>query len=83
MSWSLLLTMPPDPAHHVNRLECQADFTYMMTVKTIKIQETGRARQAARYLHGSSWFHPRRHLRGASASGFDPTPIWEKSRMIE
>src|SRR5258707_12439725 len=41
------------------------------------------ARQAARYLNGSSWFHPRRPLRGASAPRFNQTPIWKKSRMIE
>jgi hypothetical protein len=34
--------MPLDPAHHLNRLECQADFTYTITVKTIKIQDTGK-----------------------------------------
>jgi hypothetical protein len=34
--------MPDDPAHHLNRSECQADFTYTMTVKAIKIQDTGK-----------------------------------------
>ena len=34
--------MPDDPAHILNRLECQADFTYTMTVKTIKIHDTGK-----------------------------------------
>jgi hypothetical protein len=34
--------MPPDPAHQLNRLACQADFTYTMTVKEIKIFDTGK-----------------------------------------
>jgi hypothetical protein len=34
--------MPHDPAHQLNRSECQADFTYTITVKTIKIQDTGK-----------------------------------------
>ena len=33
--------MPHDPAHQLNRSECQADFTYTMTVKEIKTQDTG------------------------------------------
>jgi hypothetical protein len=34
--------MPDDPAHILNRLECQADFTYRMGPKTIKIEDTGK-----------------------------------------
>ena len=34
--------MPSDPAHQLNRLVCQADFTYTMTIKTTKIQDTGK-----------------------------------------
>ena len=45
-SLTLLLTMPHDPAHHLNRSECQADFTYTITVKTIKIQDTGKDRKS-------------------------------------
>ena len=35
-------SMPTDPAHQLNRSECQSDFTYSMTVKAIKIQDTGK-----------------------------------------
>jgi hypothetical protein len=38
--------MPDDPAHILNRLECQADFTYEITVKTIKIRDTGKGTKA-------------------------------------
>ena len=34
--------MPDDPAHQLNRSVCQADFTYDITVKIIKIQDTGK-----------------------------------------
>jgi hypothetical protein len=34
--------MPDDPAHQPNRSICQADFTYSMTVKDIKIEVTGK-----------------------------------------
>jgi hypothetical protein len=34
--------MPEDPAHHLNFLKSQADFTYTITVKTIKIEDTGK-----------------------------------------
>jgi hypothetical protein len=34
--------MPDDPAHQPNRSTCQADFTYTMTVKAIKIEDTGK-----------------------------------------
>jgi hypothetical protein len=34
--------MPDDPAHHPNRSMCQADFTYSMTVKDFKIEDTGK-----------------------------------------
>jgi hypothetical protein len=39
-------TMPDDPAHILNRLECQADFTDEITVKTIKIRDTGTGTKA-------------------------------------
>jgi hypothetical protein len=38
--------MPDDPAHQLNRLECQADFTYEITVKTITIQDTGKGKKS-------------------------------------
>jgi hypothetical protein len=38
--------MPDDLAHQVNRSACQADFTYTMTVKTIKIHDTGKGRKS-------------------------------------
>jgi hypothetical protein len=34
--------MPHDPAHQLNRSECQANFTCTITVKTIKTQDTGK-----------------------------------------
>ena len=34
--------MPHDPARQLNRSKWQADFTYTMGVKTIKIQDTGK-----------------------------------------
>jgi hypothetical protein len=34
--------MSVDPASQLNRLECQAEFTYTMTPKVIKIQDTGK-----------------------------------------
>jgi hypothetical protein len=37
-----LSSMPDGPAHMLNRLECQADFTYGMGPKTIKIEDTGK-----------------------------------------
>jgi hypothetical protein len=37
-----LSSMPDGPAHMLNRLECQADFTYRMGPKTIKIEDTGK-----------------------------------------
>jgi hypothetical protein len=39
-------TMPDDPAHILNRLECQADFSYEITPKTIKIRDTGKGTKA-------------------------------------
>ena len=33
--------MTDDPAHHLNLLKCQADFTYRMTVRAIRILDTG------------------------------------------
>jgi hypothetical protein len=38
--------MPPDPASQLNRLACQAAFTYSMTVKEIKIVDTGKGAKA-------------------------------------
>ena len=38
--------MPDDPAHQLNPLKCKADFTYRMTVKTIKIEDTGKGRKS-------------------------------------
>jgi hypothetical protein len=38
--------MPDDPAHQPNRSTCQADFTYTMTVKAIKIEDTGKGVKA-------------------------------------
>jgi hypothetical protein len=34
--------MPDAPAHSLNRSACQAGFTYTTTVKTIKIEDTGK-----------------------------------------
>jgi hypothetical protein len=34
--------MPPDPAHQLNPLECQADFTYTMVLNVTKIQDIGK-----------------------------------------
>jgi hypothetical protein len=45
-SLTLLLTMPLDPAHHLNPLACQADFTYTMTLRTIKIHDTGKGNKS-------------------------------------
>ena len=33
--------MTDDPAHHLNLLKCQADFIYRMTVRAIRILDTG------------------------------------------
>jgi hypothetical protein len=38
--------MPDDPAHQLNPSGCQADFTYTITVKEIKIQDTGKGRKS-------------------------------------
>jgi hypothetical protein len=46
--------MPDDPAHILNRLECQADFTYTMTVKTIKIHDTGKGLNSVKDASGGS-----------------------------
>ena len=35
-------THPHDPAHPLNRSACQSDFIYEITVKAIKIQDTGK-----------------------------------------
>src|SRR5260370_29052821 len=40
-------------------------------------------RAASRYLHGSSWRHPRCAFCGPRSSGYDPTPTCQKSRMTE
>ena len=40
-------------------------------------------RETSPYLHGSSWCHTRCDVCGASSSGFDPIPTWQRSRMIE
>jgi hypothetical protein len=34
--------MPPNPVHQLNRAVCQADSTYSMTVKEIRIVDTGK-----------------------------------------
>ena len=34
--------MPSDPVGQLNLSRCDADFTYTMTVKAIKIQDTGK-----------------------------------------
>ncbi|MGA8659297.1 MAG: hypothetical protein WB586_24485 [Chthoniobacterales bacterium] len=34
--------MPPDAPSQRNRSECQAEFTYAISLKEIKIQDTGR-----------------------------------------
>jgi uncharacterized protein (DUF2252 family) len=34
--------MPSDPASRLKLSKCQADFTYTMTAKAIKIQDTGK-----------------------------------------
>jgi hypothetical protein len=34
--------MPDDPVHQLNVSACQADFTYEITVKRIKILDTGK-----------------------------------------
>jgi hypothetical protein len=34
--------MSDDPAHQLNRAACQAEFTYGISVKAIKIQDTGK-----------------------------------------
>ena len=38
--------MPPDLANQFNPLACQADFTYSMTPKTLKIQDTGKGKKS-------------------------------------
>ena len=38
-------SMPDDPAHQLNRFECQADFSYEITPKTIKIRDAGKGRE--------------------------------------
>ena len=40
------MTLPRDPAHRLNPLECQADFTYTITLGTIKIHDTGKGRKS-------------------------------------
>jgi hypothetical protein len=35
-------TMPPDPAHQLNRSACQADFSYTMVLDVVKIQDRGK-----------------------------------------
>ena len=38
--------MPDDPAHNLNPSACKVDFTYTITVKTIKIHDTGRGEKS-------------------------------------
>jgi hypothetical protein len=38
--------MPPDLANQFNPLACQADFTYSMTPRTVKIQDTGKGKKS-------------------------------------
>jgi len=38
--------MPPDLANQFNPVACQADFTYCITPKTIKIQDTGKGKKS-------------------------------------
>jgi len=38
--------MPPDLANQFNPLACQADFTYAMTPKTVKIQDAGKGKKS-------------------------------------
>ena len=54
--------MPDDPAHQLNPLKCKADFTYRMTVKTIKIEDTGKGRKSVAddleaVLRKIEWWH--------------------------
>ena len=43
--------MPPNPVHQLNRAVCQADSTYSMTVKEIRIVDTGKG-SGTRSLRG-------------------------------
>jgi hypothetical protein len=38
--------MPPDLAHQFNPSACQADFTYSITQKTVRIQDTGKGKKS-------------------------------------
>jgi hypothetical protein len=38
--------MPPDLANQFNPLACKADFTYSITPKTVKIQDTGKGKKS-------------------------------------
>ena len=38
--------MPPDAPSQRNRSECQAEFTYAISLKEIKIQDTGRGEKS-------------------------------------
>jgi hypothetical protein len=38
--------MPPDLANEFNPLACQANFTYSMTPRTVKIQDTGKGKKS-------------------------------------
>ena len=38
--------MPPDLANQFNPLRCQADFSYTMTPKTVKIRDTGKGKKS-------------------------------------
>jgi hypothetical protein len=51
---SLRWPMPQDPAHYPNPSESQADFTYTITVKEIKIEDTGKGKKSvADYLEAA------------------------------
>lgn len=39
--------MPTDPVSQLNLSKCQADFTYTMSVKAIKIHDTGKWHQVS------------------------------------
>jgi hypothetical protein len=54
--------MPPDLANQFNPLACKADFTYSMTPKTVKIQDTGKGKSLSptiwrRFCSRSSIWH--------------------------
>jgi hypothetical protein len=78
--------MPPDLANQFNPLTCQAEFTYTITPKAVKIQDTGKGKKSVgddleavllkiEYWHQGSISHYRMSYR--SAKGTEHLVEWD------